>query len=177
MHNTKDQYEAIIGLEIHAQLLTKTKAYSGDENIYGASPNTKTSAISLGHPGTLPKSNKKVIEFATMIGIAVGSKITKVNMFSRKNYFYADLPKGYQITQDKTPICIGGKILISNKKNKKKYINLTRIHIEEDAGKSIHDLDPFNSLVDLNRAGVPLIEIVTEPEIKNSDEAYLFITE
>ncbi len=177
MHNKKDQYEAIIGLEIHAQLLTKTKAYSGDENIYGASPNTKTSVISLGHPGTLPKSNKKVIEFATMIGIAVGSKITKVNMFARKNYFYADLPKGYQITQDKTPICLGGKILISNKKNEKKYINLTRIHIEEDAGKSIHDLDPFNSLVDLNRAGVPLIEIVTEPEIKNSDEAYLFITE
>ena len=109
-----NKYEAVIGLEIHAQLLTKTKAYSSDENIYGAVPNTKTSIISLGHPGTLPKSNSKVIEHAIKLGIAVGSNIREINEYARKNYFYADLPKGYQITQDKTPICNGGVILIKD---------------------------------------------------------------
>ncbi len=171
------KYEAVIGLEIHAQLLTKTKAYSNDENVYGATPNTKTSVISLGHPGTLPKSNSKVIEYAVKLGIAVGAKIRKRNEYARKNYFYADLPKGYQITQDKTPICNGGNILIKDFAGKNKKINITRIHMEEDAGKSIHDLDPFYTLIDLNRAGVPLLEIVSEPEIKTSDEAYQYINE
>ena len=106
----RNKYEVVIGLEVHAQLLTKTKAYSSDENIYGASPNTKTSVISLGHPGTLPKSNAKVIEYAVRLGIAVGSDIRERNEYARKNYFYADLPKGYQITQDTTPICNGGVI-------------------------------------------------------------------
>ena len=110
--SVKDKYEVVIGLEVHAQLLTKTKAYSSDENIYGAKPNTKTSVISLGHPGTLPRSNKKVIEYAVKLGIAVGSKIRERNEYARKNYFYADLPKGYQITQDTTPICNGGTIQI-----------------------------------------------------------------
>ena len=173
----KNKYEAIIGLEVHAQLLTKTKAYSNDENIYGASPNTKTSYISIGHPGTLPKSNKKVIEYAVKFGVAVGANIREVNEYARKNYFYADLPKGYQITQDKTPICTGGKIQITDEKGNPKNINITRIHMEEDAGKSIHDLDPFNTLIDLNRAGVPLIEIVSEPEIKSSNEAYKYLTQ
>ncbi len=173
----KNKYEAIIGLEVHAQLLTKTKAYSNDENIYGASPNTKTSHISIGHPGTLPKSNKKVIEYAVKLGVAVGANIREVNEYARKNYFYADLPKGYQITQDKTPICTGGKIQITDEKGNPKNINITRIHMEEDAGKSIHDLDPFNTLIDLNRAGVPLIEIVSEPEIKSSNEAYKYLTQ
>ena len=172
-----DKYEAVIGLEVHAQLLTKTKAYSSDENIYGATPNTKTSVISLGHPGTLPKSNSKVIEYAVKLGIAVGSKIRERNEYARKNYFYADLPKGYQITQDKTPICNGGVISIKDAEGNKKDINIIRIHMEEDAGKSIHDLDPFNTLVDLNRAGVPLVEIVSEPEIRTSDEAYQYINE
>ena len=172
-----DKYEAVIGLEVHAQLLTKTKAYSSDENIYGAAPNTKTSAISLGHPGTLPRSNERVIEYAVKLGIAVGSEIRRRNEYARKNYFYADLPKGYQITQDKTPICNGGIITIKDKKGNKKDINITRIHMEEDAGKSIHDLDPFNTLIDLNRAGVPLVEIVSEPEIRTSDEAYQYINE
>ena len=113
--SVKDKYEVVIGLEVHAQLLTKTKAYSSDENIYGAKPNTKTSVISLGHPGTLPRSNKKVIEYAVRLGIAVGSKIRERNEYSRKNYFYADLPKGYQITQDTTPICNGGTIQIKDK--------------------------------------------------------------
>ncbi|MDC3389898.1 Asp-tRNA(Asn)/Glu-tRNA(Gln) amidotransferase subunit GatB [Flavobacteriales bacterium] len=172
-----EKYEAVIGLEIHAQLLTKTKAYSSDENIYGKSPNTKTSVVSLGHPGTLPKSNSKVIEYAIKLGLAMNSKIRERNEYARKNYFYADLPKGYQITQDKTPICNGGKVLVKDKNGIKKEINITRIHMEEDAGKSIHDLDPFNTLVDLNRAGVPLLEIVSEPDIRTSDEAHQFITE
>ena len=173
----KEKYEVIIGLEVHAQLLTKTKAYSSDENIYGGIPNSKTSVISLGHPGTLPKSNKKVIEYAVKLGVAIGANIREKNEYARKNYFYADLPKGYQITQDKTPICNGGYIEINDINNEKKKINITRIHMEEDAGKSIHDLDPFNSLVDLNRAGVPLLEIVSEPEIRSSNEAYQYLSE
>ena len=175
--STRNKYEAVIGLEIHAQLLTNTKAYSSDENIYGQPPNTKTSVISLGHPGTLPKSNSKVIEYAVKLGIAMNSKIRKRNEYARKNYFYADLPKGYQITQDKTPICNGGVVLIKDSNSLEKEIKITRIHMEEDAGKSIHDLDPFNTLVDLNRAGVPLVEIVSEPDIRSSEEAHQFITE
>ena len=171
------KYEAVIGLEVHAQLLTNTKAYSNDENVYGATPNSKTSAITLGHPGTLPVSNEKVIEYAVKLGIAVDANIRERNEYARKNYFYADLPKGYQITQDKTPICNGGYIEITDDDNNIKKINITRIHMEEDAGKSIHDLDPFNSLVDLNRAGVPLLEIVSEPEIRSSNEAYQYLSE
>ena len=174
---TLEKYEAIIGLEIHAQLLTRTKAYSSDENSYGDKPNTKTSPISLGHPGTLPVSNKKVIDYTIKMGLACNSKITNNNEYARKNYFYADLPKGYQITQDSTPICNGGHIIINKTNNLSKKIHITRIHMEEDAGKSIHELDPFNTLIDLNRAGVPLIEIVSEPEIRNSEEAYQYIQE
>ena len=172
-----NKYEAVIGLEVHAQLLTKTKAYSNDENIYGAKPNTKTSVVTQGHPGTLPVSNKRVIEYAVRLGIAVEANIREINEYARKNYFYADLPKGYQITQDKTPICNGGYIEVLDKNETAKKINITRIHMEEDAGKSIHDLDPFNSLVDLNRAGVPLLEIVSEPEIRSSDEAHQYLLE
>jgi len=170
-----NKYVAVIGLEVHAQLLTRSKAYSADENIYGARPNTKTSVISLGHPGTLPKVNSKVIEYAVKLGLAIGSEIREKNEYARKNYFYADLPKGYQITQDKTPICSGGSISINDIKGKKKDIKITRIHMEEDAGKSIHDLDPFHTLIDLNRAGVPLIEIVSEPDMRSSEEAYQYI--
>ncbi|MBT6650088.1 MAG: Asp-tRNA(Asn)/Glu-tRNA(Gln) amidotransferase subunit GatB, partial [Flavobacteriales bacterium] len=148
-----------------------------DENIYGATPNTKTSVISLGHPGTLPKSNAKVIEYAVRLGIAVGSDIRERNEYARKNYFYADLPKGYQITQDTTPICNGGIITIKDADGNPKDIKITRIHMEEDAGKSIHDLDPFHTLVDLNRAGVPLVEVVSEPDVRSSDEAYQYINE
>jgi len=173
----RDKYEVVIGLEVHAQLLTKTKAYSSDENIYGEAPNTKTSVISLGHPGTLPRSNAKVIEYAVKMGIAVGADIRERNEYARKNYFYADLPKGYQITQDTTPICNGGIIQIKDAEENPKKIKITRIHMEEDAGKSIHDLDPFHTLIDLNRAGVPLIEVVSEPDIRSSDEAYQYINE
>jgi len=173
----RDKYEVVIGLEIHAQLLTKTKAYSSDVNEYGAVPNTNVSVISLGHPGTLPRPNKKVIEFAVRLGLAVEADIAPSMYYARKNYFYPDLPKGYQITQDKTPICTGGRIFIKNEDGIEKAVNLTRIHMEEDAGKSIHDVDPFDTLVDLNRAGVPLLEIVTEPDLRTSQEAYNYVTE
>jgi aspartyl-tRNA(Asn)/glutamyl-tRNA(Gln) amidotransferase subunit B len=172
-----NKYEPVIGLEIHVQLSTKSKAYSTDSAEYGNNPNTNVSVISLGHPGTLPKTNKKAIEYAVRLGLACNASIREVNEYARKNYFYADLPKGYQITQDKTPICTGGYISIKTKDGEEKEIHLTRIHMEEDAGKSIHDQDPFDSLIDLNRAGVPLLEVVTEPDIRNSDEAYQFISE
>ena len=171
------KYEPVIGLEVHIQLLTKSKAYSSDSAEFGNLPNTNISAITLGHPGTLPKSNKKVIEFAVRLGIACNSNITKENLYARKNYFYPDLPKGYQITQDKTPVCTGGYITIKNTDGTEKKINLTRIHMEEDAGKSMHDQDPFDTLIDLNRAGVPLLEMVSEPEIRSGEEAYKYLTE
>jgi aspartyl-tRNA(Asn)/glutamyl-tRNA(Gln) amidotransferase subunit B len=171
-----DKYEAVIGLECHIQLLTKTKMYSNDIAEYGALPNTNVSVISLGHPGTLPRVNKRAIEFAVKLGLAVNASIREENQFARKNYFYADLPKGYQITQDKTPICTGGFIKYKLS-NEEKQVNLTRIHMEEDAGKSMHDVDPFHTLVDLNRAGTPLLEIVTEPDIRTGEEAYAYLNE
>jgi len=173
----KDKYEVVIGLEIHAQMLTKTKAYSNDVNEYGAVPNTNVSVITLGHPGTLPMMNKKTIEYAIRLGLACNSNITESQYFARKNYFYPDLPKGYQITQDLTPICTGGHIFIKDEAGVEKKINLTRIHMEEDAGKSMHDMDVYDTLVDLNRAGTPLLEIVTEPDLRSSTEAYNFVTE
>lgn len=172
-----DKYEFVIGLEVHVQLLTQSKMYASDSAEYGGLPNTHVSVITLGHPGTLPKVNKKAIEFAVKLGLAVKAKIRPENQFARKNYFYADLPKGYQITQDKTPICNGGYVTIKLKDGTEKNINLTRIHMEEDAGKSMHDQDPTDSLVDLNRAGVPLLEMVSEPEIANGEEAYAYLTE
>lgn len=172
-----EKYEAVIGLECHVQLLTRTKMYSSDAAEYGALPNTNVSVITLGHPGTLPKVNKRAIEFAVRLGLAVKSNIREENQFARKNYFYADLPKGYQITQDKTPICNGGFVPIKLKDGSTKHINLTRIHMEEDAGKSLHDIDPFESLIDLNRAGTPLLEIVTEPDFTSGEEAYTYLNE
>ena len=173
----RNKYEVVIGLEVHAQMLTKTKAYSNDINEYGAHPNTNVSVITLGHPGTLPVMNKKTIEFAIRLGLACGSDIAPNQYFARKNYFYPDLPKGYQITQDKTPICTGGAIHIRSEDGEGKEIKITRIHMEEDAGKSIHDVDVFDTLVDLNRAGTPLLEIVSEPDIRSSQEAYNYVTE
>jgi aspartyl-tRNA(Asn)/glutamyl-tRNA(Gln) amidotransferase subunit B len=171
------KYEAVIGLEVHAQMLTQSKAYSNDVNEFGAVPNSNVSAITLGHPGTLPKMNKKTIEFAIRLGIAVEADISEKQFFARKNYFYPDLPKGYQITQDTTPICTNGRVHIKDENGNEKAINLTRIHMEEDAGKSMHEIDLYDTLVDLNRAGVPLLEIVSEPDIKSSQEAYNYVTE
>lgn len=172
-----DQYEVIVGLEVHAQLLTKSKAFSSDTNEYGNLPNTNTSPVSLGHPGTLPVLNEKSLEYAVRLGLACKAKIREYNQFARKNYFYADLPKGYQITQDTTPICNGGYITIKDKDGVEKHVGLTRIHMEEDSGKSIHDLSPFDTMIDLNRAGVPLLEIVSEPDMRSGDEAYAYLTE
>lgn len=177
MESIYDKYETVIGLEVHAQLLTRSKAYSSDPNAYGDSPNTNVSPITLGHPGTLPKVNKKVVEYGIRLGLACHMEIHRTMHFARKNYFYADLPKGYQITQDTTPICTGGYITIKDAQGKEKRIGLTRAHLEEDAGKSMHDQDPYDSLIDLNRAGVPLIEIVSEPELRSSEEAYNYLAE
>ncbi len=170
-------YEVVIGLEIHVQLLSKSKAYCGDNTEYGGLPNTQVSPITIAHPGTLPKHNISVIEQAIKMGLALNCNITRYNQFDRKNYFYADLPKGYQITQDKTPICTGGFVKIKLKDGLEKQIGLTRIHMEEDSGKSMHDQDLYDTLVDYNRAGVPLIEIVSEPEIRSSEEAYEYVSE
>ena len=169
-------YQAVIGLEIHAQLATKSKLFCGDATSFGADPNTHVSPITLGHPGTLPKTNAKAVEYAIKMGLACGSTIAKENYFARKNYFYADLPKGYQISQHTTPICEGGQVAIQTSEGEKQ-IQLNRIHLEEDAGKSIHDLSPTDSYIDLNRAGTPLIEIVTEPCIHSAEDAFLYVSE
>ncbi len=170
------KYELVVGLEVHAQLITASKAYSSDPNAYGDHPNTNVSALTLGHPGTLPVANKKVVELAVRMGLATDCSIAPWMHYARKNYFYPDLPKGYQITQDHTPICTKGHVIIPVEGGEKR-IGITRIHMEEDAGKSIHDVDPFNTLVDLNRAGVPLIEIVSEPDIRSGQEAYDYLVE
>ena len=168
-------YIAAIGLEIHAQLITASKMFSPEATSYEALPNTQTSAVTLAHPGTLPTINKRAIDLAIQMGLACNAKITEYNCFARKNYHYPDLPKGFQITQDKTPICQGGYITIDSPKAKK--IHLTRIHLEEDTGKSLHDLMPGLTLLDFNRAGTPLIEIVTTPEIRSPEEAYACLKE
>ena len=173
----RSKYRAVIGLEVHAQMLTASKAYSSDKNAYGEAPNSLVSPISLGHPGTLPVMNGITVDYAIRLGLACGCTIREHQYFARKNYFYPDLPKGYQITQDKTPICTGGSIIIRDESGKEKSIGLTRIHMEEDAGKSIHDMDVHDTLIDLNRAGVPLLEIVTEPDLTSSTEAYNYLTE
>ena len=171
------EFEAVIGLEIHIQLQTKSKAFSFDSTEYGALPNTQVSPISLGHPGTLPKHNKTAVEMAIKMGLALECDIRRINQYSRKNYFYADLPKGYQITQFDTPLCNNGYVTIKLKDGIEKNIRLTRIHMEEDTGKSMHDQDLNDTLVDYNRAGTPLIEVVTEPDVKSGEEAYAFVTE
>ncbi len=171
-----DKYEAVIGLEVHAQLLTNSKAFSSDAVEFGAEPNTDISVITLGHPGTLPMLNEKVAELAVKMGLACNCSITRYNKFARKNYFYADLPKGYQISQHNTPLCTNGFINITTN-GVKKRIGITRIHMEEDSGKSLHDQDPYYTLIDLNRAGTGLIEIVSEPDMHTSDEAYEYLTE
>lgn len=172
----RNKYTAVIGLEVHAQLLTKSKIYNSDSTEYGSLPNTNVGVVTLAHPGTLPRLNKKVVEYAIKMGVACHSEITRFNIFDRKNYFYPDLPKGYQITQDRTPICVGGFVTIDTKEGPRN-IELHRIHIEEDAGKSMHLAAEIDTLVDFNRAGVPLIEIVSQPELKTSDEAYTYLTE
>jgi len=170
-----DQYETVIGLEVHIQLGTKSKAFCSDNTTFGASPNTQVSTISLAHPGTLPRVNQTQIEYAVRLGLAMGCEINPRSTFDRKNYFYADLPKGYQITQQNNPICIGGGLEIEAN-GTTRFIRLHHIHMEEDAGKLIHDIHPTQSLVDLNRAGVPLLEMVTEPDLRSPEEVDAFMT-
>lgn len=177
LHTEDDIFELVSGLEIHVQLNTNSKIFSSDSAAFGAQPNQHISAVSLALPGALPKLNKEVIAKAIRIGLVLNCKINQYNFFDRKNYFYADLPKGYQITQDNCPICTNGYLDITLGSGKQKRIGINRIHLEEDAGKSLHDQDVKYSYVDLNRAGVPLIEIVTEPDIRSAEEASALLTE
>ena len=172
----KGKYEVVIGLEVHAQLMTSSKIFCCDSTEFGASPNTNVSPVSLAHPGTLPVMNAKAQDHAITLGLALNCIIQQHHYFARKNYFYPDLPKGYQITQHTSPVCTGGYVTV-NENGSEKNIRLNRIHMEEDAGKSVHDLDPAFTCIDLNRAGVPLLEIVTEPDIRSASEASLFLTE
>src|SRR5215204_990242 len=149
---TDQQYEIVVGLEVHARLLTKSKLFCGDSSAFGYEPNTNISPITLAHPGTLPKMNKEAISFAVKLGLACHSEIEKQNYFARKNYFYPDLPKGYQVSQHTTPICKGGHVTIKTVTGVRN-VQLNRIHMEEDAGKSIHDMDDDYTCVDYNRAG------------------------
>ncbi len=173
----RDKYTVVIGLEVHAQLSIKSKIFNSDSAAYGGAPNTHVGVITLAHPGTLPKLNRLAIEHAIKMGIACHSEISRLQIFDRKNYFYPDLPKGYQITQDRTPICKGGFISVKTKDGQPHDVKLNRIHLEEDAGKSIHLENETDTLVDFNRAGVALIEIVTEPVIKTSEAAALLLSE
>ncbi len=165
----RDNYEVIIGLEVHAELSTKTKIFCSCPTKFGAAPNTQTCPICMAMPGTLPVLNEKVVEYAVKAGLATNCEISRNSKNDRKNYFYPDLPKAYQISQYDRPLCEHGYVEIDTKEGKKK-IRLTRIHIEEDAGKLNHDEFAGGSLVDLNRAGVPLIEIVSEPDLRSSEE-------
>ncbi len=169
------KYEAVIGLEVHAQLLTNTKIFCGCSTKFGVPPNTNVCPVCLGHPGVLPVMNKKVVEFTVLMGLATDCTINERSIFARKNYFYPDLPKGYQISQYEKPICEHGNISIELKDGSKKNIGITRIHMEEDAGKSIHDQGE-STLIDVNRCGTPLMEIVSEPDMRTAEEAYLYLT-
>ena len=168
-------YETIIGLEVHAQLLTKSKMFCACATNFGTEPNTNICPVCTGQPGTLPVVNKKAIEFAIRAGLATGCSIDKVSIFSRKNYFYPDLPKGYQISQYDRPICKGGTIEI-NFNNSIKKISIIRIHLEEDAGKFLHDAGGADkSHVDFNRCGIPLIEIVSGPDMRSPQEGVIYL--
>lgn len=162
------KYQPVIGLEVHIQLQTQSKLFCSDSAQYGGAPNTHVSPVSLAHPGTLPVMNQQALDYAIQLGLALGSQITRRGWFDRKHYFYPDLPKGYQTTQLHAPIIVGGQIA---------GVAIHHVHLEEDAGKSIHDADPNHTGIDLNRAGVPLLELVTEPVIHDAETASVFLTE
>ncbi|MEM7466708.1 MAG: Asp-tRNA(Asn)/Glu-tRNA(Gln) amidotransferase subunit GatB [Pseudomonadota bacterium] len=168
-------WETVIGLEIHAQLATESKIFSNAPTAYGAEPNTQACAVDLGLPGVLPVLNKSVIEMAVLFGLAIDAEIPSRSVFARKNYFYPDLPKGYQISQFEAPIVAQGQITIVLEDGSEKTIRVTRAHLEEDAGKSVHDEFPAMSGIDLNRAGTPLLEIVSEPEMRSAKEASAYM--
>ncbi len=179
----QEKYEPVIGLEVHCQLQTASKAFSPDSAAFGAAPNEHVDPISLGHPGTLPVLNEHLVAYTLRVGLATHCNVSPSSVFARKHYFYPDLPKGYQISQYETPICHGGFVEIAvgeegerdDRGDAVKRIGLTRIHMEEDAGKSLHEQDPYSTLLDYNRCGVPLIEIVSEPDLRSPREAYLYV--
>ena len=176
--NTAITYEAVIGLEVHVQLNTKSKIFCPCSTKFGAEPNTNVCPICMGFPGTLPVLNRGVVEKAVSAGLALGCRIQNISMFDRKNYFYPDLPKAYQVSQMFKPICLGGGLSIEKDDGTTKWVNITRIHIEEDAGKLVHGENigsADSSYVDLNRSSIPLIEIVSEPEMTSAEEARLYM--
>lgn len=168
------QWETVIGLEIHAQLATNSKIFSGASTAFGAEPNTQACAVDLGLPGVLPVLNAEVVSMAVKFGLAVNAEIGHESVFARKNYFYPDLPKGYQISQFELPIVGPGRISITLEDGVSKIVGITRAHLEEDAGKSVHDQFPEQSGIDLNRAGTPLLEIVSEPDMRSAKEAVAY---
>jgi aspartyl-tRNA(Asn)/glutamyl-tRNA(Gln) amidotransferase subunit B len=167
-------WETVIGLEIHAQLATSSKIFSGASTAFGAAPNTQACAVDLGFPGVLPVLNAEVVNMAVKFGVAIGAEIAPVSVFARKNYFYPDLPKGYQISQFELPIVGKGQLSISLEEGVSKIVGITRAHLEEDAGKSLHDEFPDQTGIDLNRAGTPLLEIVSEPDMRSAKEAVAY---
>lgn len=169
------EWETVIGLEVHTQLCTKTKIFSGAPTQYGAEPNTQACNIDLGMPGVLPVLNKKVVDLAIKFGLSVGANIAAESVFARKNYFYPDLPKGYQISQFELPVVEGGYLDIFLPSGNEKRIHITRAHLEEDAGKSLHEDFQGMTGIDLNRAGTPLLEIVSEPEMRSAEEAVTYL--
>jgi aspartyl-tRNA(Asn)/glutamyl-tRNA(Gln) amidotransferase subunit B len=169
------EYEVIIGIEVHAELSTKTKIYCGCTTEFGGDPNTHCCPVCTGQPGALPVLNEKVVEYAVKAGLATGCTITRNSKQDRKNYFYPDLPKAYQISQYDLPLCVNGGFDVTLKDGTTKHLGITRIHIEEDAGKLVHDTYTGGTLVDLNRAGVPLIEIVSEPDMRSAEDAVAYV--
>jgi aspartyl-tRNA(Asn)/glutamyl-tRNA(Gln) amidotransferase subunit B len=169
------EWEAVIGLEIHAQLATTSKIFSGAATAYGAAPNTQACAIDLGMPGVLPVLNQEAVRMAVLFGLAIGAKVARRSVFARKNYFYPDLPKGYQISQYELPVVARGQLSIDMDDGDSKRIGITRAHLEEDAGKSLHEDFHGMSGIDLNRAGTPLLEIVSEPDLRSAKEAVAYM--
>jgi aspartyl-tRNA(Asn)/glutamyl-tRNA(Gln) amidotransferase subunit B len=168
-------WDVVIGLEIHAQLATRTKIFSGAATAYGAEPNRQACAVDLAFPGVLPVLNERAVEFALRFGLAIGAHLNMRSVFARKNYFYPDLPKGYQISQFELPIVGRGEVSVVLDDGSEKRVGVTRAHLEEDAGKSLHELFPQESGIDLNRAGTPLLEIVSEPDLRNAREAVAYM--